>query len=286
MTRRLQTTAIVLAAAGLAGGLGGCAQTSKLLSLLHIGRSEQPKLAIRPLETPVETPQVAAEDRVYGQAKAAIEARDYATALELLQIARQRAPNDGRVLNAMGVVYDKLGRFDLSRRYYQQALALQPNSPAVLANLEYSSKLQAYSTLLRDEPRGAGTATPSAKTAAAAPPTPAPAFRLAEAPAGAVRIVEPTSLGSPIRIVDASGRASLAGGVRRHLVANGWSVDAAAAQRVPTNVTLIVYKVEHRRVAEALAHTLPFQTSLQPCDAGCSGISLVIGANARLQGRG
>jgi hypothetical protein len=286
MTRRMRKTAVALAVAGLAGGLGGCAQTSKLLSFLHIGRSEQPKLAIRPVETPVDTSQIVPEDRVYNQAKAAIEARDYATALELLQIARQRAPNDGRLLNAMGVVYDKLGRFDLSRRYYEQALALQPNSPTVLANLEYSSKLQAYSTLLQEEARVATTATPSPKSVPTPSPTPAPAFRLAEAPAGAVSIVEPAILGSPIRLVDASGRASLAGGVRRHLVANGWSVDAAASRQVAANVTLIVYKVQDLRVAEALAHTLPFRTSLQACDSGCSGISLVVGANARLRGRG
>src|SRR5215472_6144315 len=57
-------------------------------------------------------------DLYYSGAVRAIETRDYAQALEYLQTARSIAPEDVRVINAFGVVYDKLGRFDLSRRYY------------------------------------------------------------------------------------------------------------------------------------------------------------------------
>lgn len=273
MTNRIRGAALAAALAAVAGGLGGCAQTSKLLSYLGFDRKEQPRLVIRPKETPVEAAAPAsAEDRAYSQAKQAIKARDYATALELLQIAKQRAPNDGRVLNALGVVYDKLGRFDLSRRYYQEALAVQPNSKAVLANLEYSSRLQAYSTRLREEPVGT--------TLAAAP-----AFRVVTPPA-ALRVAEPAYLGSAIRIVDASGDMGLARGVQRHLVANGWSVEAEGSPRVTRDTTVIVYKAEHRRVAEALAHTLPFAAKLQACVADCDGVRLLVGANARIQDRG
>lgn len=268
----LRTAAITAAMAVAAGGLGGCAQASKLLSFLHL-KSSEPKLAIRPMETPVELETVIApEDRMYARAKQAIEARDYATALDLLQMARQRSPNDGRVLNAMGVVYDKLGRFDLSRRYYEQALALQPNSPTVMANIEYSSKLQAYSTTLREEPGGLGlAASPTIQLAGATP---------------ARRSSQPLTLGSSIRIVDASGQAGLARGVQRRLVAKGWSVEADPQHGGARDMTVIVFKAEHRRVAQALAHTLPFRTTLQACTQDCAGIRLVVGANARLQGRG
>ena len=54
----------------------------------------------------------------YERAAGAIERRDYGRALEYLQSAKARKPQDVRVLNAFGVVYDKLGRFDLSARYY------------------------------------------------------------------------------------------------------------------------------------------------------------------------
>ena len=63
-------------------------------------------------------------------------------ALDYLQAARAKDPKNARVLNAFGVVYDKLGRFDLSARYYAQASAPDPNSPIVAKNMSYSRWLQ------------------------------------------------------------------------------------------------------------------------------------------------
>ncbi|MFC3069155.1 tetratricopeptide repeat protein [Phenylobacterium soli] len=82
-------------------------------------------------------------DGYYADAVAAIDRRDYGRALDLLQLAG-RERRDVRVLNAFAVVYDKLGRFDLSARYYEQALALEPASPLVRANLAYSQELQGH----------------------------------------------------------------------------------------------------------------------------------------------
>jgi hypothetical protein len=84
-------------------------------------------------------------DLYYSGAVRAIEARDYAQALDYLQTARVIAPDDVRVINAFGVVYDKLGRFDLSRRYYAQAKALDPTSAVVANNMAYSDRLQGLS---------------------------------------------------------------------------------------------------------------------------------------------
>src|ERR1019366_6633559 len=71
----------------------------------------------------------AQSDPLYESAATAINARDYARALDYLQEAKAREANNIKVLNALGVVYDKLGRFDLSARYYAQARAVDPNSP-------------------------------------------------------------------------------------------------------------------------------------------------------------
>ena len=79
----------------------------------------------------------------YQGAVKAILRRDYATALDYLQAARAADPQDVPTLNAFGVVYDKLGRFDLSRRYYAQAAARDPSSRVVAANMAYSRMLQA-----------------------------------------------------------------------------------------------------------------------------------------------
>ena len=102
----------------------------------------------RPVKiTEVRTPSapVSRIDLYYAGAVRAIEARDYARALDYLQTARATAPDDVRVVNAFGVVYDKLGRFDLSRRYYAQAKALDPTSKVVDNNLAYSERLQGLS---------------------------------------------------------------------------------------------------------------------------------------------
>ncbi|MFN3515221.1 MAG: tetratricopeptide repeat protein [Phenylobacterium sp.] len=126
----------------LAAPLAGCASVRDLV--LRLGdepRAEAPDVrqALRGgAELAAETP----VDRLYARAKAAILTRDYGLALDLLQLARARAPQDVRVLNALGVVYDKLGRFDLSRRYYELALAREPDSRVVAANLAYSAALQ------------------------------------------------------------------------------------------------------------------------------------------------
>jgi hypothetical protein len=81
----------------------------------------------------------------YEKAVAAINNRHYALALEYLQAARNQKPDDVRVLTAFGVIYDKLGRFDLSARYYSQAAALEPNSRIIAADMDYSRKLQGIS---------------------------------------------------------------------------------------------------------------------------------------------
>jgi tetratricopeptide (TPR) repeat protein len=97
--------------------------------------------------TAVHTPSapVSKIDLYYGGAVRAIETRDYAQALDYLQAARAMAPEDVRVINAFGVVYDKLGRFDLSARYYAQAKTLDPTSKVVDNNLAYSERLQGLS---------------------------------------------------------------------------------------------------------------------------------------------
>ncbi|MGZ3276949.1 MAG: LytR C-terminal domain-containing protein [Caulobacteraceae bacterium] len=102
----------------------------------------------RPVKlTAVNTPSAPASkiDLYYSGAVRAIETRDYARALDFLQTARAIAPEDVRVINAFGVVYDKLGRFDLSRRYYAEAKTLEPASKILENNLAYSERLQGLS---------------------------------------------------------------------------------------------------------------------------------------------
>jgi Flp pilus assembly protein TadD len=81
-------------------------------------------------------------DRLYAQAVRAIDRREYDTALDILQLANGSRNEDARVLNALGVIYDKLGRFDLSTRYYDLAEKADPGSKVVAINRRYSLVLQ------------------------------------------------------------------------------------------------------------------------------------------------
>ena len=66
-------------------------------------------LKVRPVEN-MSGFSEAPQDRFYESAVSAIDARDYARALDYLQEARARDPRNVKAFNALGVVYDKLGR--------------------------------------------------------------------------------------------------------------------------------------------------------------------------------
>jgi Flp pilus assembly protein TadD len=128
---------------------------------------------IEPVHINTATPDVLADAGLYQDAVKAVGQRDYARALDLLQAARARRPDDARVWNAFGVVYDKLGRFDLSPRYYAKAEALDPGSAIVATNRAYSALMQG---------KGAPPVTALAR-AAPVPRRPTAAFAQAAAPA-------------------------------------------------------------------------------------------------------
>lgn len=147
-----------------------CLAAGALVGLVSCATGPQPAQMVEMRAAPPLQPAGRADEAPYQGAVSAIGRRDYALALDLLQMARTRDPGDPRVPNALGVVYDKLGRFDLSGRYYEQAKALDPKSVIVAQNLAYSNALQ-----LRQDGLPAATPPASAeiRTAAqAAPPAP------------------------------------------------------------------------------------------------------------------
>jgi Flp pilus assembly protein TadD len=153
-----------VAASTLALGLGGCAHLAKLAA--NWTRPRVVQVQPRPVQVKLDpVGPNAAEDRLYARAVTDIDRRDYGEALDVLQIAKEARPKDPRVLTALGVVYDKLGRFDLSTRYYDQAEAADPGSRVVAIDRAYSKLLQ----------RGAAmdpAAAPVMLAQAAAPATP------------------------------------------------------------------------------------------------------------------
>jgi Flp pilus assembly protein TadD len=83
-------------------------------------------------------------DDLYAQAVASIGRHEYGVALGELRAARDAMPGDARVLTALAVTYDHLGRFDLSSRYYDQAEKADPGSVVVAQDRRTSLILQQH----------------------------------------------------------------------------------------------------------------------------------------------
>lgn len=67
-------------------------------------------------------------------------------ALQAYTQALSRAPDSIEALNAVAVCYDRMGKFDTSRTYYETALGIDPQSPLLLNNYGYSLYLQGERT--------------------------------------------------------------------------------------------------------------------------------------------
>lgn len=236
----------------------------------------------------------------YEKAVTAINDRRYALALEYLQAARNQKPDDVRVLTAFGVIYDKLGRFDLSARYYGQAAALDPKSRVIAADMDYSRRLQGIS--------GSGPAAVAANIApdhvpeslpqvAALPDTGSdPSLAMAETDRGPIPNVggashpadahvpaksagKPVFLtGHPLTIVDASGRSDTEAPVRAYLSGLGWSLAKDTSKLPARTETRIVYKDTMVTAAKALARTLSLPMRLTASDS-VEGLQLVLGGD-------
>lgn len=274
---------------GLSVALGGC-------SLLNFNwGAADPAIAPRPVAISAVSP-LSNGDAYYDRAVWAISRRDYALALDLLQRARARDASDIRVLNAFGVVYDKLGRFDLSARYYAQAQQLDPASRVVAENLAYSNQLQGHgaATVAMAGRTDVAPAVP-AMAAPATPPSPVEYASAAPAPVATPRpaptattnaaLAEPRSpalLGRPLDIENASGRPALARAMHRHLTVRGWTPPRLSRDAVsPQARTVISFPESRRTVALALSRTLPGSARLSPCATPCQGVRLTLGADAR-----
>jgi Flp pilus assembly protein TadD len=78
----------------------------------------------------------------YETGRGLLAAGDVTGAMAAFREALLEAPQSVDTLNAIAVCYDRLGRYDVSRSYYDAALAIQPGSVLVLNNLGYSLYLQ------------------------------------------------------------------------------------------------------------------------------------------------
>ena len=78
----------------------------------------------------------------YQRGKVLLASNDVPGAVAAFRAALADNPQSVDALNGLGIAFDRLGRYDIARGYYDMALALVPDSPLVLNNLGYSLYLQ------------------------------------------------------------------------------------------------------------------------------------------------
>jgi tetratricopeptide (TPR) repeat protein len=67
---------------------------------------------------------------------------EYALAIEAFRVAARENPDDASAYNGLAAGYDMLGRFDLSGRYYELALAHAPEDGRIYRNMARSLEMQ------------------------------------------------------------------------------------------------------------------------------------------------
>ncbi|QXQ04957.1 tetratricopeptide repeat protein [Sphingosinicellaceae bacterium] len=82
------------------------------------------------------------EGDAYAMGKSLLALNDVSGALAQFRQAIIAMPNSADALNGVAVSYDRLGRPDIARVYYEAGLALEPDSPTLLNNFGYSLYLQ------------------------------------------------------------------------------------------------------------------------------------------------
>lgn len=163
------------------------------------GCGEQGKLQVRSIGSPLAAGAKAVSFRV-AEGRGQFVLGNVALALESFRKAAREDPGNIDALAGIAACYDRMGRFDLSRRNYEAALALAPGDPQLLAAFAGSLDLQ------RLAPEAAKVRREIGERLAAAKPAidePAPD---AGAPATALLPILPTTVADAVAaVLDASG---------------------------------------------------------------------------------
>jgi tetratricopeptide (TPR) repeat protein len=105
------------------------------------GCAENGKLEIRAIASPLAAGAKPVSFRV-AEARGQFALGNVALALESFRKAAREDPTSVDALVGIAACYDRMGRFDLSRRNYEAALALAPGDPALLTAFAASLDLQ------------------------------------------------------------------------------------------------------------------------------------------------
>ncbi len=117
--------------------------TVAMLSVAACG-GEQGKLEIRSMATPLAAGQRPVPFRI-AEARGQFALGNVALALEAFRMALREDPRSVDAMSGIAACYDRMARFDLSRRHYEAALAIAPADPTLLTAFAASLDLQGRS---------------------------------------------------------------------------------------------------------------------------------------------
>ena len=118
--------------------------TAAMLSLAACG-GEQGKLQIRPIGAPLAAGPRAVPFRI-AEARGQFALGNVGLALESFRMALREDPNSIDAMTGVAACYDRMARFDLSRRNYEAALAIAPGDTRILSAFAASLDLQGRAT--------------------------------------------------------------------------------------------------------------------------------------------
>src|SRR5262245_26825430 len=110
---------------------GGKFLTATAVLAMAACSMDQGKLEIRSTPSALARGERPVPQRI-AEARGQLALGNVALALEAFRIAWREDPNSIDALSGMAGCYDSMGRFDLSRRYYETALALAPADTRLL----------------------------------------------------------------------------------------------------------------------------------------------------------
>lgn len=141
-------------------GTATLVRTAGLALLLAVGGCSTGDWSARARSEPAGPWAMHAANDPYERGKTHLRVGQLGLALEAFRTALRRDRASIASLNGMAVTYDELGRYDVSRRYFQQALELNPQAPETLNNIGRSllrqGKFEAALPLLREAARSTG----------------------------------------------------------------------------------------------------------------------------------
>ncbi|MGN3975095.1 hypothetical protein [Tsuneonella sp. SYSU-LHT278] len=142
-------------------------------------------------------------------------------AIVALQVAKEDPTTIAEAANMMGVAYSMLGRGDLSERFFQQAIAIDPAEPKYAANLSryYRSREAALARLERTSVPPVPFA--DGETSGEAIATATPVDRIIRAGPGVVRVTSPVAATAMSRISPREIAIRTAGNEHQHAASDG-----------------------------------------------------------------